>query len=128
MNQPPVTAAEIADLAAWARTLTAAGTAAEPADRAAYLAAKADLLARIADQHAHDWQRDHANQARQIAIDARTVADHATTSHKTLEPSQYRAAGNAAPVSRWGQITGEPQPHQRSDGAKSQEHPGASWG
>jgi hypothetical protein len=73
MNQHPVTATQIADLLAWARTLTAA----QPTDRAAYLAAKADLLARIADQHAHDWQCDHAEQARQVAADARAVADQA---------------------------------------------------
>jgi hypothetical protein len=39
--------AQIADLIAWARRLTEAGQAADPTDRAAYLAAKADLLARI---------------------------------------------------------------------------------
>jgi hypothetical protein len=77
MNQHPVTATQIADLLAWARTLTAAGAAAQPTDRAAYLAAKADLLARIADQHAHDWQCDHAEQARQVAADASAVADQA---------------------------------------------------
>ena len=52
MNNPspePVSTAEIADLLAWARTLTE--TAADPAQRAAYLHAKANLLARITDQH-----------------------------------------------------------------------------
>jgi hypothetical protein len=44
-------AAEIADLLAWARSLSDAGAAAEPADRAAYQKAKTTLLARIADQH-----------------------------------------------------------------------------
>lgn len=46
----PVTTAEIADLLAWARTLTHSGGA-DPARRAAYLTAKADLLARIASEH-----------------------------------------------------------------------------
>jgi hypothetical protein len=46
--------AEIADLLAWARRLTEAGRTAQTADRAAYLAAKADLLARITDRHPHD--------------------------------------------------------------------------
>lgn len=45
---------QIADLLAWARRLTEAGRTAHPADRAAYLAAKAGLLARIAEQHPHD--------------------------------------------------------------------------
>jgi hypothetical protein len=45
-------AAEIADLLAWARSLSAA-------DRAAYQAAKTTLLARIADQHTDtDTTRD----------------------------------------------------------------------
>jgi hypothetical protein len=46
-----VSAAEIASLLAWARSLTKAGPAADPADRAAYLTAKTDLLNRITDQH-----------------------------------------------------------------------------
>ena len=46
-------AAQIADLPAWARRLTEAGPTADPADRAAYLAAKADLLTRLTD-HPHD--------------------------------------------------------------------------
>ena len=45
-------AAEIADLLAWARSLSGAGPDADPADRAAYQKAKTTLLARIADQHA----------------------------------------------------------------------------
>jgi hypothetical protein len=46
--------AEIADLLAWARRLTEAGRIAEATDRAAYLATKTNLLARIADCHPHD--------------------------------------------------------------------------
>jgi hypothetical protein len=79
MNDPntaPVTVTEIADLLAQLRTLSPprhGGIAA----RAAFLAAKADLLARIAEQHAHDWPCDHTGQARQVAADARVVAEHA---------------------------------------------------
>jgi hypothetical protein len=72
-----VSPAEIADLLAQARALTQAGTAADPTRRAAYLAAKAELLARIADQHAHDHPC-HADAAQQVATDARTTARHAT--------------------------------------------------
>ncbi|HEV8560169.1 MAG TPA: hypothetical protein VGR06_27870 [Actinophytocola sp.] len=46
-------ATQIAALLAQARRLTEAGPAADPADRAAYLAAKAALLARITG-HPHD--------------------------------------------------------------------------
>lgn len=69
-----VSPAEIAALLAWARTLTQIG--ADPAQRAAYLTAKADLLTRIADQHAADHPC-HAEQTRQIATDARTTAEQA---------------------------------------------------
>ncbi|GEM_PF-3599746 len=58
----PVCAGQIADLAAWARTLTGAGTGADPAQRGAYLAAKAELLARV-------------------AAGARTTAEQATALH-----------------------------------------------
>ncbi len=44
----PVRPREIADLLARACSLTDAGPAADPAERGAYLTAKADLLARIA--------------------------------------------------------------------------------
>ena len=47
----PVRAREIAELLAWTRRLSAAGPAADPAERAAYLAAKTDLLARITAPH-----------------------------------------------------------------------------
>ena len=69
MNDPtPVTVTEIADLLARARTLSPPRPG-DTAARAAFLAAKADLLARIPDQHAH--------QARQVAADTRAMADPA---------------------------------------------------
>jgi hypothetical protein len=46
-------AAEIAELMAWARRLSDARSTGEVADRAAYQAAKADLLARIAATNPH---------------------------------------------------------------------------
>jgi hypothetical protein len=56
MTGPPptsdgVSTAEIAALLAWARSLTEAGPAADLEQRAAYLAAKTALLARMTDQH-----------------------------------------------------------------------------
>jgi hypothetical protein len=52
MNNPTpapsrVSTAEIADLLAWARSLTEAGRSADPDQRAAYQAAKTALLARL---------------------------------------------------------------------------------
>jgi hypothetical protein len=46
-----VSTAEIAHLLAWARSLSDAGPAVDPAERAAYLAAKTVLLNRLTDQH-----------------------------------------------------------------------------
>jgi hypothetical protein len=47
----PVGSTQIAELLAWARALTEAGPATDPAQRVAYLAAKTALLARITGQH-----------------------------------------------------------------------------
>lgn len=50
--RPKVTAAQISDLLAWARSLSDQGTHADPAARAAFLKAKIELLGRIAaDDH-----------------------------------------------------------------------------
>jgi hypothetical protein len=46
-NTGPVSTTEIAALLAWARSLSEAGPAADPDQRAAYQTAKAALLARI---------------------------------------------------------------------------------
>jgi hypothetical protein len=43
-----ITTGQIADLLAWARRLTEAGANADPAERAAYHRAKADLLTHLA--------------------------------------------------------------------------------
>jgi hypothetical protein len=43
----PPTASEIAELADWARALCAKGPTADPAEQAAYLTAKTDLLVRL---------------------------------------------------------------------------------
>lgn len=52
-------------------------TPADPTARAQLLAGKADLLTRIAEQYANQWQCDHADEARQIARDTRAVTDQA---------------------------------------------------
>ena len=86
MNSPhqPVTATEIADLLAQARSLTQARSAADPTTRAAYLAAKADLLTRIADEHADDDRPCQlSTHARHIAAHARIAAESARTHPRT---------------------------------------------
>jgi hypothetical protein len=49
----PVSVHDIADPLAWARRLADTGPAADPHEKSAYLAAKADLLARIRATHPH---------------------------------------------------------------------------
>jgi hypothetical protein len=76
----PVTAAEVADLLTQARSLTEARPTADPAQRAAYLKAKADLLTRIAEQRADDDRPCHLGaHARHVAAHARIAAAHAAT-------------------------------------------------
>jgi hypothetical protein len=73
MTDPPVTTSEIANLLHRIRELSDTPTA-DPAERAEVLAGKADLLARLANQRADDWGCEHADQARQLAHEARTTA------------------------------------------------------
>jgi hypothetical protein len=73
----PVRPAEISDLIAWAARLSRA-RAASPAETAAYLAAKADLLDRIATSREQDgWASPDIHTARQAAAGARAAADAA---------------------------------------------------
>lgn len=53
---------EIAELLAWCRRLSMAGPAADPTERAAYLAAKTELLTRITDPSPHRSGHDHQEQ------------------------------------------------------------------
>jgi acyl-CoA reductase-like NAD-dependent aldehyde dehydrogenase len=69
---------DIADLLAWAASLSPTRRAADPAAWAAYLQAKADLLTRIAAWHT-DEDPHHAPHAHRIAEHARLTARHATT-------------------------------------------------
>lgn len=68
MSTPP-TAREIADLAARLRALAAAGAHADPAERAAVLADKQALLARIADTQPR-WDPDQLRMPDQMRADA----------------------------------------------------------
>jgi hypothetical protein len=79
VSHQPVRPGEISGLIAWAARLSrnAPGTAC-PAETAAYLAAKADLLDRIAASREQDgWARRDIDTARQAAATARAAADTA---------------------------------------------------
>ena len=73
MSPPPVRPAEISDLIAWAARLSRTRPGgASPAETAAYLAAKACLLERIAASREQDgWARRDIGTARQAAAAAR---------------------------------------------------------
>jgi hypothetical protein len=72
----PVRPAEISDLIAWAARLSRTGPGgASPAEVAAYLAAKANLLERITASREQDgWGRRDIDTARQAAAAARQAA------------------------------------------------------
>jgi hypothetical protein len=76
VSPPPVRPAEISDLIAWAARLSRTGPGgASPAETAAYLAAKAGLLDRIAASREQDGQsRLDIDTARQAAAAARQAA------------------------------------------------------
>jgi len=78
-RQQPVRPGEISGLIAWAARLSRTGLGnASPAEAAAYLAAKADLLERIAVSRAQDgWASRDIDTARQAAAGARAAADAA---------------------------------------------------
>ena len=76
MSPPPVRPAEISDLIAWAARLSRTGPGStSPAETAAYLAAKANLLERIAASREQDGQsRRDIDTAQQAAAAAREAA------------------------------------------------------
>jgi len=76
VSPPPVRPAEISDLIAWAARLSRTGPGgASPAETAAYLAAKAGLLERIAASREQDGRaRCDIDSARQAAAAARAAA------------------------------------------------------
>jgi hypothetical protein len=76
VSPQPVQPAEISDLIAWAARLSRTGPGrASPAETAAYLAAKADLLDRIAaGRAAGGWASRDITAAREAAAAARLAA------------------------------------------------------
>lgn len=85
----------------------------DPAERAVFLARKADLLIRIAEQHTHT-DPGYASHVLQLARDAHAAAEQAT-----LELPLPRVG----PTHRRTRIR-----HTPSDGARSKENSGASSG
>ncbi len=79
MTAQPVRPGEISDLIAWAARLSRSGAgSASPDEAAAYLAAKADLLDRIAaERAASGWASRDITTARQAAARTRAAADAA---------------------------------------------------
>ena len=79
MTGQPARPAEISELIAWAARLSRTGPGgASPAETATYLAAKADLLDRIAaSREQHGRARGDIDTARQAAAAARAAADTA---------------------------------------------------
>ena len=72
----PVTAGEIADFLHRLARHRPPALGGDPAEHTTLLAHKAELFARIADQHTHT-DPTHADQARQAAERARAAARHA---------------------------------------------------
>jgi hypothetical protein len=90
VSPPPVRPGQISGLIAWAARLsrTRAGSA-SPAEIAAYLAAKADLLDRIADERAAGGQSSHdIDTAREAAAGARAAADAAARAAGITTPEE----------------------------------------
>ncbi len=78
-GQPPVRPGEISDLIARAARLSRTRPGVGPAEAAAYLAAKANLLERIAAERAAGggWTSRDITAAREAAAGARATADAA---------------------------------------------------
>jgi hypothetical protein len=91
-NTPPVTVAEIASLLSQLRTLSPPQHG-DTAARTAFLATKANLLARIAAQHARDWTCDHVAHARHVSADALVVAEQAQTVIEPVRPDPMANSG-----------------------------------
>ena len=97
----PVTAGEITEFLHRLARLRPPALGGDPAERAALLAHKAELFARIADQHAHT-DPAHADQARQAAERASAAAAR----HAENPDTQDRTAVNdlTSPQPRGGEF------------------------
>jgi hypothetical protein len=93
-----VSATEIADLMHRIRCLHQHRPI-DPADQAAVLSMKAELLGRIADQRAEEYGPSHdATELREIANEARTIAANATRMARLLQPPAGGAKSEEHPT------------------------------
>jgi hypothetical protein len=89
-----VTTADTADLMRRIRHLHEQRPA-DPREQAAVLARKAELLARIADQHAQEWGPcDRTTEAREIAREAEAIAQNA---HRLARTGGAKSEENPPP-------------------------------
>ncbi len=109
-----VTASDIADLLHHLAEMRCGSGTTEPAERTTFLSRKADLFTRIAQDAEQTRVDDYSRQVRQMAADARAAAEQAQ-----LQLPQPRVGPNQRRTSN-GRLT--------SDGARSEENPGASSG
>ena len=112
-----VTAADIADFTHYLAELRYGQPRADdPAERALFLARKADLLTRIAAQHTRT-DPDYAEHVLQLARDAHAAAEQAAL-QLPLPAGGANSQENPTPTAptRWGQITGELRGQFRGSG------------
>src|SRR5207344_177908 len=117
----PATAGEIAEFLHRLARLRPPALGGDPAEHAALLAHKAELFARIADQHAHT-DPGHADQARQAAERARAAARHAEN-----PDTQDRTAVNdltSPSTPRWGISLSNTAEFRRASSATPHRVPG----
>ena len=96
----PVTAGEIAQFLHRLTRRRPPALGGDPAEHAALLACKADLFARIADQHAHT-DPAHAGQARQAAERARAAAARHAENPETQDSTDVNDLTSPS-TPRWG--------------------------
>ncbi len=96
----PVTAGEIAQFLHRLTRRRPPALGGDPAEHAALLACKADLFARIADQHAHT-DPAHAGQARQAAQRARAAAARHAENPETQDSTDVNDLTSPS-TPRWG--------------------------
>lgn len=109
-----VTARDIADLLHQFTDLRGHTTSIDPAERAAFLASKAELFTRIARHAERTRIDDYSRQVRQMAADARAAAEQAQ-----LQPPQPRVGPDQRRT---------PNRPPTNGGAESEENSGASSG
>ncbi len=118
----PVTAGEIAQFLHRLTRRRPPALGGDPAEHAALLACKADLFARIADQHAHT-DPAHAGQARQAAQRARAAAARHAENPETQDSTDVNDLTSPS-TPRWGISPSNTADFRRASSV-GQDHPPA---